>query len=91
MKSNTILREGYPNKYVCDLQITGSLNDYIKKIMAESMSLFKIDTRSNAIEVIVGDMGTIQRFDYTSISDRIHMASRIKKQRNSRCVRDVLV
>src|SRR3989338_1251769 len=60
------------------LEMTRKLKELNKKWIKDGVGELKIGIGLNTGEVIVGNMGSIQRFDYTIIGDNVNLASRIE-------------
>ena len=62
------------------LQMMGSLDGFNKEITAEGIPPFGMGLGINTGTVVVGNMGSNQRFDYTCLGDSVNLASRLEGQ-----------
>ena len=62
------------------LQMMGSLDEFNKEVMAEGVPAFGMGLGINTASVVVGNMGSVQRFDYTCLGDGVNLASRLEGQ-----------
>jgi adenylate cyclase len=72
------------------LQMMGSLDEFNKEVMAEGVPAFGMGLGINTATVVVGNMGSSQRFDYTCLGDGVNLASRLEGQSKPYGVRIVL-
>ena len=72
------------------LQMMDSLDEFNKEVEAEGIPAFGMGLGINTAEVVVGNMGSTQRFDYTCLGDGVNLASRLEGQSKSYGVRIVL-
>ena len=72
------------------LQMMESLDAFNKEIAAESIPAFGMGLGINTADVVVGNMGSSQRFDYTCLGDGVNLASRLEGQSKPYGVRMVL-
>lgn len=62
------------------LEMLGSLDDFNREITAEGIPAFGMGLGINTGVVVVGNMGSDQRFDYTCLGDAVNLASRLEGQ-----------
>ena len=62
------------------LQMMGSLDEFNKEVTAEGVPAFGMGLGINTASVVVGNMGSDQRFDYTCLGDGVNLASRLEGQ-----------
>jgi len=72
------------------LQMMESLNEFNKEVLAEGVPAFGMGLGINTATVVVGNMGSSQRFDYTCLGDGVNLASRLEGQSKPYGVRIVL-
>lgn len=62
------------------LEMMESLDEFNKEIQAEGIPAFGMGLGINTGTVVVGNMGSAQRFDYTCLGDSVNLASRLEGQ-----------
>ena len=62
------------------LEMLGSLNEFNQEICKEGVPPFGMGLGINTADVVVGNMGSVQRFDYTCLGDGVNLASRLEGQ-----------
>jgi adenylate cyclase len=62
------------------LQMLGSLDAFNREVTAEGIPPFGMGLGINTGTVVVGNMGSSQRFDYTCLGDSVNLASRLEGQ-----------
>ena len=72
------------------LQMMESLDEFNKEITAEGIPAFGMGLGINTGTVVVGNMGSDQRFDYTCLGDAVNLASRLEGQSKPYGVRIIL-
>jgi adenylate cyclase len=72
------------------LQMMESLDEFNKEIVAEGVPPFGMGLGINTGVVVVGNMGSDQRFDYTCLGDHVNLASRLEGQSKGYGVRIIL-
>jgi adenylate cyclase len=72
------------------LQMMESLDDFNKEIKEEGIPAFGMGLGINTGTVVVGNMGSNQRFDYTCLGDSVNLASRLEGQSKPYGVKMVL-
>ena len=72
------------------LQMMESLDEFNKEVVAEGIPAFGMGLGINTGVVVVGNMGSVQRFDYTCLGDAVNLASRLEGQSKPYGVRIVL-
>ena len=72
------------------LSMLGSLNAFNEEVAKEGVPAFGMGLGINTDTVVVGNMGSVQRFDYTCLGDGVNLASRLEGQSKPYGVRIVL-
>lgn len=72
------------------LEMMDSLDAFNKEVVAEGVPAFGMGLGINTGTVVVGNMGSNQRFDYTCLGDHVNLASRLEGQSKPYGVRIVL-
>jgi len=72
------------------LAMLGSLDEFNNEITKENIPAFGMGLGINTDSVVVGNMGSSQRFDYTCLGDGVNLASRLEGQSKPYGVRIVL-
>lgn len=72
------------------LQMMESLDEFNAEVVAEGIPAFGMGLGINTGVVVVGNMGSTQRFDYTCLGDSVNLASRLEGQSKPYGVRIVL-
>jgi adenylate cyclase len=72
------------------LQMMGSLDAFNEEIAKEGVPAFGMGLGINTGTVVVGNMGSDQRFDYTCLGDSVNLASRLEGQSKPYGVKIVL-
>lgn len=72
------------------LQMMESLDEFNREIAAEGVPPFGMGLGINTGVVVVGNMGSSQRFDYTCLGDSVNLASRLEGQSKPYGVKIVL-
>ena len=72
------------------LQMMESLHEFNTEIEAEGVPHFGMGLGINTATVVVGNMGSNQRFDYTCLGDGVNLASRLEGQSKSYGVKIIL-
>jgi adenylate cyclase len=72
------------------LQMMGSLDAFNKEVTAEGIPAFGMGLGINTDTVVVGNMGSDQRFDYTCLGDGVNLAARLEGQSKPYGVKIVL-
>jgi len=62
------------------LSMLGDLDEFNRSIAAEGVPPFGMGLGINTGMVVVGNMGSDQRFDYTCLGDAVNLASRLEGQ-----------
>ena len=72
------------------LQMMGSLDAFNEEVAKEGVPPFGMGLGINTDTVVVGNMGSVQRFDYTCLGDGVNLASRLEGQSKPYGVKIVL-
>jgi adenylate cyclase len=72
------------------LQMMESLDEFNQEVTAEGVPAFGMGLGINTDTVVVGNMGSDQRFDYTCLGDGVNLASRLEGQSKGYGVRIIL-
>jgi len=72
------------------LEMMESLDEFNREITAEGIPPFGMGLGINSAVVVVGNMGSDQRFDYTCLGDGVNLASRLEGQSKPYGVRIIL-
>lgn len=72
------------------LEMMESLDAFNKEVVAEGVPAFGMGLGINTGIVVVGNMGSNQRFDYTCLGDSVNLASRLEGQSKPYGVKIVL-
>lgn len=72
------------------LEMMGSLKAFNEEIAKEGVPAFGMGLGINTGTVVVGNMGSEQRFDYTCLGDHVNLASRLEGQSKPYGVKIVL-
>jgi adenylate cyclase len=72
------------------LQMMESLDEFNREISTEGIPPFGMGLGINTGTVVVGNMGSDQRFDYTCLGDSVNLASRLEGQSKPYGVRIIL-
>lgn len=72
------------------LEMLGDLDAFNKEISKEGVPPFGMGLGINTGDVVVGNMGSDQRFDYTCLGDAVNLASRLEGQSKPYGVKMVL-
>ena len=72
------------------LEMMDSLDAFNKEVVAEGVPAFGMGLGINTGVVVVGNMGSDQRFDYTCLGDHVNLAARLEGQSKPYGVRIVL-
>ena len=72
------------------LEMLGDLDGFNQEIVKEGIPPFGMGLGINTGDVVVGNMGSRQRFDYTCLGDSVNLASRLEGQSKPYGVKIVL-
>ena len=72
------------------MEMLGSLDGFNEEISKEGVPAFGMGLGINTATVVVGNMGSDQRFDYTCLGDGVNLASRLEGQSKPYGVRIVI-
>jgi adenylate cyclase len=72
------------------LEMLNDLDKFNEEIAKEGIPAFGMGLGINTGDVVVGNMGSSQRFDYTCLGDAVNLASRLEGQSKNYGVRIVL-
>jgi adenylate cyclase len=72
------------------LEMLDSLDEFNREIAEENIPAFGMGLGINTGVVVVGNMGSEQRFDYTCLGDAVNLASRLEGQSKNYGVKIVL-
>ena len=72
------------------LEMMESLDAFNDEITKEGIPAFGMGLGINTADVVVGNMGSTQRFDYTCLGDGVNLASRLEGQSKGYGVRIIL-
>jgi adenylate cyclase len=72
------------------LQMLGNLEEFNNEVAKEGVPAFGMGLGINTDTVVVGNMGSNQRFDYTCLGDGVNLASRLEGQSKPYGVKIVL-
>ena len=73
-------KEHAKNAVKTALSMLGDLDEFNRKIATEGVPPFGMGLGINTGVVVVGNMGSDQRFDYTCLGDSVNLASRLEGQ-----------
>ena len=72
------------------IKMLESLRQFNEEVVKEGVPAFGMGLGINTAEVVVGNMGSDQRFDYTCLGDGVNLAARLEGQSKTYGVRIVL-
>ena len=72
------------------IKMLDSLKKFNEEVQQEGIPAFGMGLGINTAEVVVGNMGSDQRFDYTCLGDGVNLAARLEGQSKTYGVRIVL-
>jgi adenylate cyclase len=72
------------------IKMLDSLDKFNEEVQQEGIPAFGMGLGINTAEVVVGNMGSDQRFDYTCLGDGVNLAARLEGQSKTYGVRIVL-
>lgn len=72
------------------VKMLGKLKEFNDEIAAEGVPPFGMGLGINTGKVVVGNMGSVQRFDYTCLGDNVNLASRLEGQSKNYGVQIIL-
>ena len=72
------------------IEMLDSLKKFNEEVQQEGIPAFGMGLGINTAEVVVGNMGSDQRFDYTCLGDGVNLAARLEGQSKTYGVRIVL-
>lgn len=78
------------NSVKAALQMLERLDEFNEEIIKEGIPKFGMGIGINTAAVVVGNMGSSQRFDYTCLGDGVNLASRLEGQSKPYGVRIIL-
>jgi len=78
------------NAVKTSLDMLGDLDAFNREIEKEGIPAFGMGLGINTGDVVVGNMGSRQRFDYTCLGDSVNLASRLEGQSKNYGVRIIL-
>jgi len=78
------------NSVKAAIEMLGDLDNFNKEIEKENIPAFGMGLGINTGEVVVGNMGSTQRFDYTCLGDAVNLAARLEGQSKTYGVRIIL-
>ena len=72
------------------IKMLDSLDKFNEEVQQEGIPAFGMGLGINTAEVVVGNMGSDQRFDYTCLGDGVNLAARLEGQSKTYGVRIIL-
>src|SRR5210317_2627759 len=72
------------------IKMLDSLDKFNEEVQQEGIPAFGMGLGINTAEVVVGNMGSDQRFDYTCLGDGVNLASRLEGQSKTYGVKIIL-